>query len=749
MPLRAIFPSPRPTLVLLILLTCAPAQAAIVIDGRADEPEWEQAARYGDFKVTDPYRLSSPDPGMGTQARLQSTPEGIVVAFQVDQKAGVSRLKPRLERDQKREADRVNFMIDFDADGRTAYSFTVGLSGSIQDGVVTNERDLNLDWDTDWTWAVSEGENGWQVEMLIPWSVAPMRGIDQPNRTVAVYFGRVLGSTSERQAFPAVTTERSRFLSGFERLEIAQYRKSLFHFWPYLTARHDLIEGQTKYTAGLDVFWKPSPDFQLNATINPDFGQVESDDLVVNFDAIETFYSDKRPFFTENQGIFDLRTPDEGRLVHTRRIGGPADDGSGASDIDAAVKLIGSVGALGYGVLAASEDDEAGRDFYVARLQYPLSRGLNIGWLGTDVERPYLDRSAQVQAFDVSWRPNAKLIVNAQVLGSFIDQKQQRRDDTGAWTRINWIPSTNWSYELEATHFGRQLDFNDLGYQRRNSLNEVELTGEYVHRKYSQTSRLRSTRWNLELQARSNDRGDRLPTYLIFTNAFNFRSGNRVVLETSAITDGVDDLISRGNGLWRKSGRYGVQLDVLSRRYGDWSFNATAELIGRGVSARPAKVLTLIGNWYPSDAFNAEFEIGPEWTDDWLIWEGARNFGRYQRRVDFVGVNLSWFPGIRHELRLKSEWLAIQAEDGERYVLLANGRMQASGQARPNFDINNFGLQLRYRYLLGPQSDIFVAYSRGGAMRQERDQVGGGELFDEALQLRDSDQLLAKIRYRF
>ncbi|MGO4781116.1 hypothetical protein AB4084_37110, partial [Lysobacter sp. 2RAB21] len=94
------------------------------------EPDWEQAVRDGDFKVTDPYRLSSPDPGMGTLARLLSTPEGIVVAFQVDQKAGVPRLKPRLERDQKREADRVNFMIDFDADGRTAYSFTVGLSGS-------------------------------------------------------------------------------------------------------------------------------------------------------------------------------------------------------------------------------------------------------------------------------------------------------------------------------------------------------------------------------------------------------------------------------------------------------------------------------------------------------------------------------------------------------------------------------------------------------------------------------------------
>ncbi len=738
------------TLLLVALFWhCAPARAAIVVDGRADEVEWAQALRYDAFKVTDPYRLNTPDAGMETRARLLSTPEGIAVAFLVEQKAGVARVKPRLQRDQRREADRVNFMIDFDGDGRTAYSFTVGLSGSIQDGVVTNERDLNLDWDTDWTWAVSETEAGWQAEMLIPWSVASMRGAEQPTRKVAVYFGRVLGSTSERQAFPAVSSERSRFLSGFEPVEIAQYRKSLFHYWPYVTARQDLIEGRTKYEAGVDVFWKPSAAFQLNATVNPDFGQVESDDLVINFDAIETFYSDKRPFFTENQGIFDLRTPDEGRLVHTRRIGGDGDDGSGASDIDAALKVIGSVGALGYGVMAATEDGPAGRDFYVARLQYPAGRTLNIGWLGTETHRPFLDRSAQVQAVDVSWRPNEKLIVNAQVLGSFIDQEGMGIDDSGAWTRINWIPSTNWSYELEATHFGRDLDFNDLGYQRRSSLNELEMTGEYVHRGYAAFPALSSTRTALELQARSNDSGDNLPTYLILTNAFNFGSGNRLVLEAAAITSGWDDLISRGNGLWRKSRRYEASLDWTSRRYGDWTFFGSGELIGRGLSARPSKVMTLIASWYPSDAFNAEVELGPEWGKDWLIWEGERNFGRYSRRIDFLGLNLSWFPGTRHELRLKLEWLAVRASGGQRYLLAEDGRMLDAAQELANFDVNNFGFQVRYRYLLGPQSDVFLAYSRGGALRQERDAVGASEVFEEALRLRDADQLLAKIRYRF
>jgi len=74
--------------------------------------------------------------------------------------------------------------------------------------------------------------------------------------------------------------------------------------------------------AALQCLWKPSGQLQLAATVNPDFGQVESDDLVVNFDATETFFFEKRPFITENQGIFEFTPPsDFSQLLYTRRVG--------------------------------------------------------------------------------------------------------------------------------------------------------------------------------------------------------------------------------------------------------------------------------------------------------------------------------------------------------------------------------------------------------------------------------------------
>jgi hypothetical protein len=733
----------------LMFGVAAPASATVVIDGKLDEPEWEQAIRYSDFKVTEPFRLTSPEAGKATEARLLSTPDGIVVGFKLQQAPGIQRVKPRLERDNGDVVDSVNFIVDFDGDGNSGYLFNVGLSGAIQDGVVSNENVISYDWDTDWSWAVTETEDGWQVEMQIPWTVAPMRATDTPTRNMKVYFSRQLGGTSERMSYPAVSTERGTFLSAFERVEIPQYRKALFHYWPYVTANTDLITGKTKYKTGVDVFWKPSPNFQVSATVNPDFGQVEADDLVVNFDAIEVFFSDRRPFFTENQSLFDVRTADGSSLVNTRRIGANADDGSGASDIDAAVKLNGSLGGVNYGLLAATEADDAGRDFYAARLLYPVNERVNIGWLGTYVDRPFLDRTAQVHEFDLLWRPAKTLLLNGQVLGSFIDRAGTRTDDIGAWLRANWTPTNAWTFRFEGTHFGKDLNFNDLGFMRRNSLNELKGIAAYTHRVKAEDSALSNIRWQFQLMGRENDVGDRLPGSAVIVNNYTFRNGNRINANFSYFTEGYDDLISRRNGLWKKSSRNRTEVSFSSRRYGDWVFGSEVSLSPAGLSSELSRQLNFSVGWYPSDTLNMYLELSPESTEDWLIWEGGRYFGRYQRESEVLIFNLDWFPSARHELRVKAEWLALRASEGREYLLNANGGMTPTGAPLSDFDVNSLAFQVRYRFLIGAQSDFYLAYSRGGEETRYRMSPDLGDQFDEALSLRDSDQFLVKLRYRF
>ena len=111
---------------------------------------------------------------------------------------------------------------------------------------------------------------------------------------------------------------RPRYVSEFPKVEIDQYPGSLLHFFPYASVANDLVGDEVDMKLGADIQWKPSGNFQLTAALNPDFGQVEADELVVNFDAIEVLFSDKRPFFAENQALFDIRVPGDRQRASPR-----------------------------------------------------------------------------------------------------------------------------------------------------------------------------------------------------------------------------------------------------------------------------------------------------------------------------------------------------------------------------------------------------------------------------------------------
>src|SRR5690606_23910797 len=212
-----------------------------------------------------------------------------------------------------------------------------------------------------------------------------------------------------------------RFLSEFAPIEVASYSQALLAITPYVSSLYDNVRSSGQLDGGVDLFWKPNGQMQLTATVDPDFGQVESDDLVVSFDATETFISDKRPFFTENQALFEFTTPsDYSQLLYTRRIGGPADDGAGSGDIAGALKLNGSFGATKYGVFAADERDAAGRAFHAVRLVQDFS-SQDIGVMATRVDRPFLDRDAIVLGVDHNWRPTPRWNVRTRVIESHIE----------------------------------------------------------------------------------------------------------------------------------------------------------------------------------------------------------------------------------------------------------------------------------------------------------------------------------------
>ncbi|HBK45531.1 MAG TPA: hypothetical protein DDZ67_03685 [Xanthomonadaceae bacterium] len=733
--------------ILLLAALSAPA-AAVEIDGRIDPEEWRDARHIDDFRQVQP--LSRAPASQPTEAWIMATPEGLAVAFRNVQPATVPRTRQRVQRDFEDQVDRVNLMVAFDEGGGVGYCFTVASTGGVADAVITNESSFNDDWDGNWRHAVSEDDQSWSVEMLIPWHIAPMQRAQGERRALRVYLDRVIGSTGERSAWPAASFELPRFLSNFTRIEVPAYSQALLAVTPYVSGLYDNVRHERDLNGGVDLFWKPNGQFQLSATVNPDFGQVESDDLVVNFSATETFVSDKRPFFTENQGLFEYSTPsDFSQLLYTRRIGAPADDGSGAGDIAAALKLNGSLGSTQYGLFAAEEDGAAGRSFRALRLVHDFSTQ-NLGLMMTQTERPWLDREATVLGVDHNWRPDPRWNVRTRLFGSRIEENGERVDDSGATVWADYEMDHGWRQQWIGMHFGNDLQINDAGYLSRNSTNYLHWEVRKRFAEQPAVSAYSSKEWRWRATLNRNDHGERLGDQFRMSREGNLRDGSYEYGQLIVRSAGVDDLLTRGNGSVRLPPRWSSYYEFQRPRKGRWAHQFTGELLTGGLAGndRLGYSLEYLATYFVNDGFSVYGGLYADRIPDWLVWQHDNLIGSFVGREWHLKAGLDWTISSRQELRVKLQSLAIDARNRAAWRVAPNGGAGASDEPVEDFSVSTLGFQIRYRYELAPLSYLYVVYGRGGYGESDRSDDAGG-LIKDSFGLRDDEQLLVKFSYRF
>ncbi|WP_116808428.1 DUF5916 domain-containing protein [Steroidobacter cummioxidans] len=756
-------PIPCALLLAFITVCCATAHAELVIDGHIDEPEWQGAVTCKDWQRTLPFARD--EPRYGNQLHLLSTERGLAAAFILDQPPNERRIKPRTPRDSDRLiGDTVSLMVDFDANAQIGYEFTVGLGGGIRDGLITNQNKFDRDWDGAWQHAVYETDQQWFVEIFIPWSSISMRDSRAETRTIGVYGTRYLYDRGERYSCPGITSEAAVFLADFQRVEISQHASvGSLDVVPYGTAISDFLDEHTRFKVGADINWKASPNLWLSATLNPDFGQVESDELVVNFSAIEVVFTDKRPFFTENQGIFDLRTPTNGQLVYTRRIGAAVDDGSAAlSDIDAAFKLTGTAGRLVYGGFIAQENEYRngpGRLFAATRLALPMDHA-RVGYLGTWTDRPFLDRDALVNSVDYELTPSEDVRISGQVIRSDIGTSGFNLMDSSAapirrsesnthgyesWLQLDFNRSSPLMHTLKLLYIDDTFDMNDLGYMERNALKQVEW--ETNLRVASDGGRVNGETQRLYTFYRENTDGQRLQSRFSLSRDVSYVSAWKAFQELRYVTSGVDDLISRDNGPVRLQDRVSAYMDITTPRYGDWQFTFGSYVFQQGVE-KYSGWLQFLASWYPTEKLTLRLDVLPQYSSDWLVWQQGNLFGSFRAERFDYDFRLDWIPAPRHELRVKWQWIGIDAELRRAYRTDMAGNLLPTSDPVAPFTVNSLGLQIRYRYEIGPMSELFLVYARGGYNFLDDDERRVGELFRHMTDVRDADQFLIKLRYK-
>lgn len=297
--------SPRPEMV------AERSKAPIKIDAILSEACW-QSPGMSDFTQRDPNEGAAPT--QKTEVWFSYDDEAIYVAARLYDTAPDSIVAQLGRRDDNLDSDWFGVAIDPLYDRRTGFAFTVNPAGSIQDLILFNDDWDDDTWDGVWESAARIDSLGWSVEMRIPFS--QLRFPKRDEHIWGINFLRTIQRRNEEDYFVMVPKKESGFVSHFANLKGIQNIQPPRHIeiLPYAVARAEYLQPEagnpfqdgSKYLRdfGADAKIGLTSNLTLDATINPDFGQVEVDPAVVNLTAFETFFEEKRPFFIEGANIF-------------------------------------------------------------------------------------------------------------------------------------------------------------------------------------------------------------------------------------------------------------------------------------------------------------------------------------------------------------------------------------------------------------------------------------------------------------
>ncbi|MEO8681325.1 MAG: DUF5916 domain-containing protein [Vicinamibacterales bacterium] len=353
-----------------------PTTGPITIDGKLNEEIWQQAPVVSEFVQREP--SEGAQPSFRTEARIAYDGEAMYVAIRAfdtepDRIVGIL-----TRRDQRSPSDWVKIVIDSYYDKRSAYEFAVNPVGVKTDRYYFNDGNSDDSWDAVWDVKAEKDAEGWHAEFRIPFS--QLRFNNTSGGPVGFAIVREVGRLAETVTWPLLSRNANGFVSQFgemrglkmggtpKKFEVVPYTLGKIDTQP-LDAGNPLVDSPNPGgSVGLDLKYAVTPGLTLTATANPDFGQVEADPAVVNLDAFETFFPERRPFFVEGSGTFrfnmDCNDGNCTGLFYSRRIG-RAPQGSpetiedeysrlpDTATIIGAGKLTGRVGKFSVGGLTA------------------------------------------------------------------------------------------------------------------------------------------------------------------------------------------------------------------------------------------------------------------------------------------------------------------------------------------------------------------------------------------------------------
>ena len=325
---------------------------APVVDGLLDDRAWEDAPRLTGFTQSEPF--GGQPASQSTEVRIVYDDEALYISAMLYDSDPSLIVTTDTRRDSSLNAmDSFQMILDTYHDQQNGFVFGTNVEGIQYDAQVRNQGGASSSWDGSWEVRTRITEMGWSAEFRIP--LRTLRYGPAP-QTWGVNFFRNIQRTRERTYWAPLEREYNlgRLSSAGELRDLNLQTPRNFKVLPYVvsSANRDFSRGATTGLdgdVGLDAKFGITPSLNLDATYNTDFAQVEVDTQQINLTRFNLRFPEKRPFFLENSGLFQVGKNRELDLFFSRRIG--LDDNGGLVPIRGGGRLSGKVGGVNVGAL--------------------------------------------------------------------------------------------------------------------------------------------------------------------------------------------------------------------------------------------------------------------------------------------------------------------------------------------------------------------------------------------------------------
>lgn len=626
-----------------------------VIDGRDTDDAWLLTPPLRDFRQFDPGE--DIDPAFRTEARVVYDDRYLYVVVRAFDPHPDSIVRLLSRRDVKTSSDQLKIVIDAFHDRRTGVEMSINPAGVKRDYSIYGDVTEDPTWDGVWDAVASVDSLGWVAEFRVPFS--QLRYKDQDVHEFGFGIWRDIARLNERDSWPLYRRSIIGFMSQLGTLSgisgIAKPRR--LEVLPYAVAKSDSYSAtggpamRSRLSGGIDVKAGLTPNITMDATINPDFGQVEADPAMLNLSAFEIRLDERRPFFQEGAGLYRCSGPCEG-LFYARRIGRTPQLRSGNdpafTPILGAAKLTGQfANGLSIGLVDAITERVVGgagttiepqTNYFVARAVQEWNGGrAQLGTQITNVRRSLDAITAPVLRSDATtvvlqgyinigdaWRLLA-YTANGQVSGSAssialtqtssVHYFQRPDGDTRYDPTLTSLSGMAYSAQLTKlkgwwrsnTNLRRAdggLELNDFGFV--NTVNDEQITQRLDFLQVTPTRWLRAASSYVSMDAHWTTGG--LPTARVAQahGSVTFRNSWQAAFTVTGRDLGLVNCVScaRGGPALTQSPETGIRFDLIGDPRPDWVPRAAIRL-GRSDEGR---------SWYRGGDLSTDVRVSSRYS---------------------------------------------------------------------------------------------------------------------------------------